>query len=280
MDILSYTLGKKAGGGSAPVLQDKEVTITENGETEITADSGYDGLSSVEVTTNVPGSTPVTIFSEYNEKLKEITTEFVNNINQYIQNRNAYTNNNVTLYTPDSAFKHYLIYKDRDGKYRIEWFQPTTRTTPYSSSDTSDGFDCLVITYGAAVRFEKGFFQYHWPIKNNAFDSKKIPFAVDTTNVLNSRFINGGRYYYYASTVTYDTVEDAVRNMINNEVVYSSKTYYSSSYGEIITEDSPYVVPYTNMFVFRTSPAITLSDQLIPSQIISKNETIEVIPTS
>ena len=53
MDVTSYLLGKKAGGGSAPVLQDKEVEITENGETTITADSGYDGLSSVDVTTNV-----------------------------------------------------------------------------------------------------------------------------------------------------------------------------------------------------------------------------------
>lgn len=53
MDVTSYLLGKKAGGGSAPVLQDKEVEITENGETTITADSGYDGLSSVEITTDV-----------------------------------------------------------------------------------------------------------------------------------------------------------------------------------------------------------------------------------
>ena len=54
MDVTSYLLGKKAGGGSTPVLQDKEVEITQNGETTITADSGYDGLSSVDITTNVP----------------------------------------------------------------------------------------------------------------------------------------------------------------------------------------------------------------------------------
>lgn len=57
MDITSYILGKKAGGGSQPVnLQDKEITITENGEQTITADSGYDGLSQVDITTNVSGS--------------------------------------------------------------------------------------------------------------------------------------------------------------------------------------------------------------------------------
>lgn len=54
MDVLSYALGKKAGGGTPVVLQNKEVTITSNGETAITADEGYNGLSRVDVTTNVP----------------------------------------------------------------------------------------------------------------------------------------------------------------------------------------------------------------------------------
>lgn len=40
----------------APYLQDKEVTITENGTQNITFDDGYDGLNSVEVTTNIEGS--------------------------------------------------------------------------------------------------------------------------------------------------------------------------------------------------------------------------------
>lgn len=35
-------------------LQDKSVTITQNGTTEITADSGYDGMSKATITTNVP----------------------------------------------------------------------------------------------------------------------------------------------------------------------------------------------------------------------------------
>lgn len=54
MDILSYELGKKAGGGGTPSLQSKSVTITENGTTNVTADEGYDGLSEVSVTSNVP----------------------------------------------------------------------------------------------------------------------------------------------------------------------------------------------------------------------------------
>ena len=38
-------------------LQEKDVTITQNGTTEITADSGYDGMSKATIITNVP-STP------------------------------------------------------------------------------------------------------------------------------------------------------------------------------------------------------------------------------
>lgn len=55
MDVTSYLLGKKSGGGKAPLLQDKEITITKNGTTNVTADEGYDGLSEVEVTANISG---------------------------------------------------------------------------------------------------------------------------------------------------------------------------------------------------------------------------------
>lgn len=55
INITSYLLGKKAGGGGEPpIYQDKEVSITQNGTTTITKDSGYDALNSVELTVNVP----------------------------------------------------------------------------------------------------------------------------------------------------------------------------------------------------------------------------------
>ena len=47
---ITNTIGKSK-------LQEKDVTITQNGTTEITADSGYDGMSKATIITNVP-STP------------------------------------------------------------------------------------------------------------------------------------------------------------------------------------------------------------------------------
>lgn len=53
MDIISYLLGKQAGGGTPSVLEEKNVTVTTNGETTITPSSGYNGISKVNLTTNV-----------------------------------------------------------------------------------------------------------------------------------------------------------------------------------------------------------------------------------
>lgn len=49
-ESIAYLTDVYEGGGT---LQEKEVTITENGTTTVTPDEEYDGLSSVEVTTNV-----------------------------------------------------------------------------------------------------------------------------------------------------------------------------------------------------------------------------------
>lgn len=53
MDVPSYLLGKKKGGGGTTSLQNKTVEITGNGITTVSADAGYDGLRNVEIDTDV-----------------------------------------------------------------------------------------------------------------------------------------------------------------------------------------------------------------------------------
>lgn len=54
MDVTSYLLGKKAGGGGQTINnQNKDITINQNGTTSVSADAGYTGLGTVGITTNV-----------------------------------------------------------------------------------------------------------------------------------------------------------------------------------------------------------------------------------
>lgn len=67
MDVVSYLLGKNAGGGGGN-LQEKSVTVTANGSSTISPDEGYTGISKVNLTTNVvPPSAPTkgVVFSEW-----------------------------------------------------------------------------------------------------------------------------------------------------------------------------------------------------------------------
>ena len=58
MELTSYLLGKKAGGGGGSNLQTKSITVTENGSITINPDENYDGMSKVNLTANVPTGDP------------------------------------------------------------------------------------------------------------------------------------------------------------------------------------------------------------------------------
>lgn len=53
MDVTSYLLGKKAGGGTPTVLEEKDVTVTSNGSSTINPSEGYNGIRKVNLTTSV-----------------------------------------------------------------------------------------------------------------------------------------------------------------------------------------------------------------------------------
>ena len=56
VDVTNYASANVTVPAPTPNLQSKSLTITENGTQTVSADSGYDGLDEVEITTNVSSS--------------------------------------------------------------------------------------------------------------------------------------------------------------------------------------------------------------------------------
>lgn len=94
------------GGGSSSKLQTKSVNITQNGESRVTPDAGYDGLRKVNITTNVqpvlqnktviPSTSQQTINADNNyDGLNTVTVNAVDNtIDQNITAGNIKLRNN------------------------------------------------------------------------------------------------------------------------------------------------------------------------------------------
>lgn len=105
------------------ILQDKNIEITENGTQNISADDGYDGLGNVEVVTNVEtGGIPKQDgIKTLTNTLNSVLTEFNVSLNNVANTYTKYYNTPVTLYTPDTYYKYYLIRHGYTG-YTIHWF--------------------------------------------------------------------------------------------------------------------------------------------------------------
>lgn len=124
LDITSYLLGKNSSGGGT-TINNQDITVTENGE--YTAESGYTGLGTV--TVNVPSNTPTNL-----PDLNTIATNFENNTLLTISNnRPTYTNNSITLYTPNASETNYVIVA-KSGGYRVYWSSGLFQRQPFSTN--------------------------------------------------------------------------------------------------------------------------------------------------
>lgn len=255
MDITSYLLGKGQGGGEVN-LQDKEVTITQNGTQTITKDSGYDGLNSVEVTTNIPqpsgtinittnGTHDVTNYASAEVSVGGTPTDFTeltNLINGVLNSYNnatmptfANSDEPMTLYTPATNYNYYLINKAGNTNYKILWFN--MKGINYYSGNIS--FPTVKITQ-----------------KINSISQLEINNIATQTNY-------GYTDYYESDSMT--SLEDCLSAIQSNTTTYTKKSVQMiTGIGNIL---------YRNIGALKGDGVIMLSNV----GKLSSNETIEVI---
>ena len=117
MDVISYILGKNAGGGggSATLQNNKNVNITSNGTTVVNPDSGYDAVKKVTATVNVQPTLQnknVTITSNTTTTLQKDSgydglgiVEVTTNVTPNLQNKSlTITENKTTTIEKDSGY--------------------------------------------------------------------------------------------------------------------------------------------------------------------------------
>lgn len=229
----------------APYLQDKEVTITENGTQNITFDEGYDGLNSVEVTTNIESSgvEPITSFIQCSERMINNMKEFLAYLKIVPETYDVYTNEPVTLYSPATGYNNYVIrYRGSSGgKYCVIWFKDDVVSLQYG--DSSNFYSSYVMT------------------RNLSSDN------------INSITTNNYVFLNTKSTVSYMYSSYASLSQCIEAMKSPTTSYTQSSSGSgwgYVSDSSGYMLPVTNMPCFK-------DNELQKGRRISKNETIVVM---
>ena len=139
-ELVPEVLNIQTGGGS-PNLQTKSVTITTNTTTNISADSGYDGLDSVSVTTNVSGGSNPTkgvVITDWNNsgQATEVTLYGFNENNYINMPRNGVASgdgfnqitkailDNTCTSLPEKCFSGATLLNTIDIKNKISYLSP------------------------------------------------------------------------------------------------------------------------------------------------------------
>ena len=195
---------------TVPNLQDKAITITENGTQNIVADAGYDGLGNVAITTSIAGGSEPSnknITEIYYEGYKTFTTLLEKNYNKKYD-----TTENITLYSPTSDYVNYFIVFVNTG-YMIVW--------------TNNAYSIGYTAYrGANYKYS-----YFYPIQRLQFQSLythstsgvKISLK-EATDMLKPVTLSKSNYYYSS---TYATIEECISAIQSSDTTYTYSTVTS-----------------------------------------------------
>lgn len=203
------------------------------------------------------GEISINSFDDYTQYIGEVADRFENFLNSKIETYPAYTENAITLYTPDLKTSNYIIHKRSSGKYRIIWSE-FDYSAVYSS--TSVGFTIFTLP-----SYTTNLINGKPKLIKNVKDLKEI----NLYNGTNANVSVYGLYLTYYSN-EFNSIQDLI-TAISTATGNITYTGYNGGVTFSSVLDSPYLIPYSNIPVI---DARTTNLSLLQSQIISKNETI------
>lgn len=236
-----------------PILQSKDITINQNGTTTVTADTGYDGLSDVDVT--VSGILDTSDATATASDIAQNKTAYVNGVkltgtaeegyifstdystildysvnitkNYFSEIKKVllpYLQNPITIYSPGSQFDKFIIYERGSNLgYRIVWVNS----------------DCIPLDnrYDSLGLFKEFGLQYFYDYVNK-IDSSSIGAITDTNKMVAVENCK-------MSSTSFNSVED----LLNTLKDPSGSITYSQPTGTANFSISRNTVFITNMFV-------------------------------
>lgn len=208
---------------------DIEYIETYDGSLEITENGSYDvtEYETAEVNVSGGGTTIPTNLTEYNQQLVDLRTSYYNYLKNVSNSYPTYTNNAVTLHTPNIDYKNYIIQKRNGNRYRVVWF----------------AFDFALCDSSTITRCK-------WQFNNNEISDLDKYSGIFATNSIRDNF-------YTSEELS--TLNECVEKFLNNELTYSQVTGNALGY----VQDTPYKIPYSNTAIIFQATGETLEAQRI-----------------
>ena len=200
------------------------------------------------------GGISINSLSDYTDYMEEIGIKFDNFINSKIDLYPVYTENAITIYTPEINCKNYIIHKKSNGKYRILW---SLYNYGCIIDDTSVGFFGLTVPNEVKGNTKPAHIR-------NAKNIKQIQISITSDSSYFYSFM-----YYSGEFNTLNELISAITSP-NGNISYS---IWNGGFGFGAGLDSPYLIPYSNIpIIDRRNNGF----EPILSQRLSNNETIEL----